>query len=89
MAREHYEALIREFPGMYALNAWVDDFYDSIEKLKEKGYRSGQDYYIAADGRFNQICGFIEAMKEFGKIDKERMLLLKEEFLQAIKGALT
>lgn len=89
MAKQYYKALIRDFPDLYILSAWVDDFYENIEKVREKGYISGRAYYGEADRRFYQIGGFIEAMNVFGKIDNERRRLLKEEFLQAIKDGVT
>lgn len=89
MAREHYEALIRDFPDLYILTVWVDQFYENIKKWKEKGYSFGRSYYGEADRLFYQIRGFIEAMHTFGKIDTERRMLLQEEFLQAIKDGST
>lgn len=89
MARERYEELIRDFPDMPILTVWVDDFYENIEKWKEKGYSLGRAYYGEAERRYDQICGFIEAMHALGEIDAERRILLREEFLQAIKDGFT
>lgn len=85
MAREHYEALIRDIPDLYILTAWVDDFYESIKKWKEKGHSQGRDLYARADRKYYQIIGFIEAMYAFEMIDNERRMQLEDEFLEAFK----
>lgn len=89
MAREHYEALIREFPDLGILSAWADDFYENIEKVKEKGPILGRANYDRADRNYYQISGFIYAMYAFGKIDKERRMLLIDEFMKALNELAT
>lgn len=85
MAREHYEALIRDFPGRCILNAWVDDLYESLRKGKEGVHIPGQDFNARADRKYYQIIGFIEAMYAFEMIDNERRMQLEDEFLEAFK----
>lgn len=89
MAREHYEALIRDIPDLYILTAWVDDFYESIKKWKEKGHSQGRDLYARADRTYYKIFGFIEAMYACKMIDTERRMLLEDEFSDAFKITVT